>query len=73
MVEVGEASVIIAVSSPHRRSALEVCPVNSKCTCLLRAMRLLLLQAVAWAIDELKAVVPIWKREYFSDGSMVGI
>jgi len=27
------------------------------------------LAAVAWAIDELKAVVPIFKREWYEDGS----
>lgn len=27
------------------------------------------LQAVHWAIDELKATVPIWKKEFFEDGS----
>jgi molybdopterin synthase catalytic subunit len=27
-------------------------------------------QAVHWAIDELKASVPIWKKEFFSDGSI---
>jgi len=47
-VLVGEASVIIAVSSAHRAAALE---------------------AVHWAIDELKATVPIWKKEFFVDGS----
>ncbi|KAG2493258.1 hypothetical protein HYH03_008396 [Edaphochlamys debaryana] len=47
-VLVGEPSVIIAVSSAHRRESLE---------------------AVHWAIDELKATVPIWKKEYFEDGS----
>lgn len=26
-------------------------------------------QAVHWAIDELKATVPIWKKEFFEDGS----
>ncbi|GLC33160.1 hypothetical protein PLESTB_000364100 [Pleodorina starrii] len=45
---VGEPSVIIAVSSAHRRECLE---------------------AVHWAIDELKATVPIWKKEFFEDGS----
>lgn len=30
---------------------------------------LFLAQAVAWAIDELKATVPIWKKEFFEDGS----
>jgi len=29
-------------------------------------------QAVHWGIDELKAVVPIWKKEFFEDGSQVG-
>lgn len=27
-------------------------------------------QACAWVIDELKATVPIWKKEYFSDGAV---
>ncbi|EFJ47576.1 hypothetical protein VOLCADRAFT_61348 [Volvox carteri f. nagariensis] len=49
IVLVGEPSVIIAVSSAHRRESLE---------------------AVQWAIDELKAVVPIWKKEFFEDGSI---
>ncbi|KAK9811998.1 hypothetical protein WJX73_007260 [Symbiochloris irregularis] len=48
-VLVGEASVVIAASSAHRKDALEAC---------------------AWVIDELKATVPIWKREYFADGSV---
>ncbi|PNW80549.1 hypothetical protein CHLRE_07g322250v5 [Chlamydomonas reinhardtii] len=48
-VLVGEPSVIIAVSSAHRRESLE---------------------AVHWAIDELKASVPIWKKEFFEDGSV---
>ncbi|EFN54497.1 hypothetical protein CHLNCDRAFT_17589, partial [Chlorella variabilis] len=48
-VLVGEASVIIAVSSAHRREALEACH---------------------WAIDELKATIPIWKKEVFEDGEV---
>lgn len=48
VVAVGESSVIIVVSSPHRRATLD---------------------AVSWAIDELKAVVPIWKKEVYTDGS----
>jgi len=48
-VPIGEASVIIAISSVHRESGL---------------------QAVHWAIDELKATVPIWKKEYYEDGSV---
>ncbi|GJQ10285.1 hypothetical protein GpartN1_g2076.t1 [Galdieria partita] len=43
-VDVGETSVIIAVSAVHRREALEACH---------------------FAIDQLKARVPIWKKEYF--------
>ena len=27
-------------------------------------------QAVHWAIDELKATVPIWKKVFFDDGSV---
>lgn len=48
-VTVGQASVAIAASSPHRADALA---------------------AVAWAIDELKATVPIWKREVFVGGEV---
>ncbi|MGH2569389.1 MAG: molybdenum cofactor biosynthesis protein MoaE [Bacteroidota bacterium] len=48
-VPVGEASVMIAVSSAHRHDAFEAC---------------------RFLIDELKRVVPIWKREYFEDGTV---
>jgi len=48
VVPVEEASVIIAVSSAHRREAIEACH---------------------FAIDELKARVPIWKKEIYEDGS----
>ena len=44
---VGEASVIIVISSVHRRPSLD---------------------AVSWAIDQLKARVPIWKKERYEDG-----
>lgn len=44
VVLVKEASVIIAVSSPHRTEALQAC---------------------AYAIDTLKATVPIWKSEQY--------
>lgn len=46
-VQVGEASVIVAVSSAHRKPALACC---------------------AYLIDELKATVPIWKKEQYDDG-----
>lgn len=44
-VDVGEASVAIAVSSPHRSDALAACQ---------------------WLIDNLKADVPIWKKEWYA-------
>lgn len=46
-LEVGEASVAIAVSAPHRAEAFAACRE---------------------VIDRLKEIVPIWKREIFSDG-----
>lgn len=49
LVKIGEASIVIAASSAHRRAALEACH---------------------WVIDELKAVVPIWKKEYYADKSI---
>jgi len=47
-LEIGEASVAIAVSAPHRAAAFEAC---------------------RHAIDALKAGVPIWKKEVWTDGS----
>ena len=46
-LEIGEPSVAIAVSAPHRKEAIEACH---------------------YAIDRLKAIVPIWKKEVWSDG-----
>lgn len=48
VLEIGQASVIIAVSAPHRDEAFE---------------------AAQYAIDRLKEIVPIWKKEVWSDGS----
>ena len=45
---IGEASVAIAVASPHRNEAFAAC---------------------RFAIDALKAHVPIWKKELYADGS----
>jgi molybdopterin synthase catalytic subunit len=47
-LEIGEASVAVAVSSPHRAEAFAAC---------------------RFAIDALKAEVPIWKKELYADGS----
>ena len=46
-LEVGEISVLIAVSSAHRSPAFQAC---------------------SYAIDRLKASVPIWKKETTVDG-----
>lgn len=48
-LEIGEASVAVVVTSPHRRSAFDACH---------------------YAIDRLKKVVPIWKKEHFEDGEV---
>jgi molybdopterin synthase catalytic subunit len=48
-LEIGETSVAIIVTSPHRRAAFGACQ---------------------FAIDRLKEIVPIWKKEYFEDGSV---
>mmetsp|Transcript_29869 Transcript_29869/g.54717 ORF Transcript_29869/g.54717 Transcript_29869/m.54717 type:complete len:177 (+) Transcript_29869:71-601(+) len=48
VVPQGEASVIIAVGSEHRREGFSAC---------------------SFLIDSIKAKVPIWKREIYTDGS----
>ncbi len=48
VLQIGQASVAIAVSAPHRGEAFAACQ---------------------YAIDRLKQVVPIWKKEVWSDGS----
>jgi molybdopterin synthase catalytic subunit/molybdopterin converting factor small subunit len=47
-LEIGESSVLIAVSAAHRGEAFEAC---------------------RYAIDTLKASVPIWKKEFYADGA----
>jgi molybdopterin synthase catalytic subunit len=47
-LDVGEISVAVAVSCPHRAQAFEACH---------------------FAIDRLKELVPIWKKENWADGS----
>ena len=46
-LEIGEISVLIAVSSPHRAESFAACQ---------------------YAIDRLKQIVPIWKKEVGEDG-----
>jgi molybdopterin synthase catalytic subunit len=48
VLEVGETSVVIAVSSAHRDAAFEAC---------------------RYAIERIKVIVPIWKREMYADGA----
>jgi len=48
-MEIGETSVAIAVTAPHRGAAFEAC---------------------RYAIDTLKKTVPIWKKEFYTDGAV---
>jgi molybdopterin synthase catalytic subunit len=48
-IEITESSVVIVVTSAHRRVAFEACH---------------------YAIDRLKKIVPIWKKEFFEDGEV---
>jgi molybdopterin synthase catalytic subunit len=48
--EIGEASVVIAVTTPHRGDGC--------------------FDACRYAIERLKAVVPIWKQENWADGQV---
>ena len=50
-IELGESSVVVVVSTPHRAEAFE---------------------AGRFAIDALKASVPIWKHETWRDGTAWG-
>jgi molybdopterin synthase catalytic subunit len=47
-LELGDVSVAVAVSCPHRGQAFEAC---------------------RFAIDRVKEIVPIWKKENWADGS----
>jgi molybdopterin synthase catalytic subunit len=47
-LEIGEISVAVAVSCPHRAQAFEAC---------------------RHAIDRLKELAPIWKKEHWADGA----
>ena len=49
VVPIGETSVAIAVSAPHRAEAIKACH---------------------FAIDRLKIVAPIWKKEHFEGGEV---
>jgi molybdopterin synthase catalytic subunit len=47
-MDIGDTSVAVAASSPHRGEAFEAC---------------------RFAIDTLKHKAPIWKKEFYADGS----
>ncbi len=49
LLPVGEASVVISISSPHREAAFQAC---------------------LYAIERLKEIVPIWKKEHYADGAV---
>lgn len=48
LLTVGEASVVIAISSAHREAAFAAC---------------------SYAIERIKEIVPIWKKEFYEDGA----
>lgn len=48
MLEIGETSLLVAVSSAHRQEAFEACH---------------------WAVDRVKEVVPVWKKEHWRGGA----
>ena len=49
VLEIGQASVVIAIAAPHRGEAFE---------------------AAQYAINRLKEIVPIWKKEHFRGGTV---
>jgi molybdopterin synthase catalytic subunit len=48
-LELGEASLIVAVAAPHRAEAFTI---------------------AMYVVDRIKEIVPIWKKEFFEDGSV---
>lgn len=48
-LELGEASLIVAVAAPHRAEAFAI---------------------TMYVVDRIKEIVPIWKKEFFEDGSV---
>jgi len=47
-LEIGETSLLVAVSSGHRKESFEACH---------------------YAVDRIKQIVPVWKKEVWEDGS----
>jgi molybdopterin converting factor subunit 1 len=47
MLQIGETSLLVAVSSPHRKEAFDACH---------------------WAVDRIKQIVPVWKKEHWRAG-----
>jgi len=47
-LEVGETSLVVAVSSPHRQEALAACQ---------------------YAVERIKAILPVWKKEVWEGGA----
>lgn len=47
-MEIGEASLVVVVASPHRKEAFE---------------------AIRYAVERVKEILPVWKKEVWEDGS----
>ncbi|HLB29673.1 MAG TPA: molybdenum cofactor biosynthesis protein MoaE [Dehalococcoidia bacterium] len=47
-LEIGETSLVVAVSSPHREEALAACH---------------------YAVERIKAILPVWKKEVWEGGA----
>jgi molybdopterin converting factor subunit 1 len=48
-LEIGETSLLVAVSSGHRKESFDACH---------------------WAVDRIKQIVPVWKKEFFEGGAV---
>lgn len=57
------------VSIGHRTGRVDI-EEASVVICASSAHRLAAIEACRWLIDELKACVPVWKKEFFADGSV---
>ncbi|MSQ15820.1 MAG: molybdenum cofactor biosynthesis protein MoaE [Dehalococcoidia bacterium] len=47
-LEIGEASLLVVIASPHRQEAFDACH---------------------YAVERIKKILPIWKKEVWEDGS----
>ncbi len=59
---------ILHAACVHRVGQLEIGEM-AVCVCVSSAHRDAAFEACRWIIDEVKSRVPIWKKEFFADGS----